>query len=117
MTADIELKWEWPANRATESKLLIQIDKVKKQGSGLFGVLKSPSLVDGFPDPQELTGNIVNANSSLNGKSVKLVLPLLEIEGIKAGSYAMLGIIKNTTCICIVPVDNKDADLNAINCP
>jgi hypothetical protein len=40
-----------------------------------------------------------------------------EIEGIKTDSYVVLGIVDNDTCICIVPVDGKDADLNSISCP
>lgn len=117
MSADIEFDWEWPADRVIEDKVLIKITHIKKEGTGLFGIKQSPSLAKSLPDPQVISGVVVNSNSSLDVKSVKLVVPQLEIEGIKAGTYAMLGIVSDTTCICIVPVDNKETDLSNINCP
>jgi len=117
MAADIDLKWEWPANRSIEHKLLVKVDDVTKQGSGLFGVKKSPSLAASLPDPYIIRGNVENSDEKLHGKTVLLVAPKLEIGNIHKGSYVVFGLVDSTTCACILPVENKDIDLKSINCP
>ena len=117
MAADIDLKWEWPANRSVEQKLLVKIDHIEKQGSGLFGVKQSPSLAASLPDPYILKGVIESTDTKLHGKSVKLVAPKLEMGDIKEGSFAVFGLVNHTTCICIVPVATKDVNLESISCP
>ncbi len=117
MSADIELNWEWPADRVIEDRILIKITDIRKASSGLFGIKKSPSLANSLPDPQVISGVVVNSGSSIDTKSVKLVAPQLEIQEVKAGSYVMLGIVSSTICICIAPVDNKETDLSSISCP
>lgn len=116
MSADIELKWEWPANRSTDNKLLVKIDSIKKQKTGFFNSLKSPSLINNLPDPRVISGNIINSKDIIASKNFALTLPLLEMESIESGSYAVLGIINKTTCICIVSVENKNVDLSSIDC-
>lgn len=117
MSADIELSWEWPAERAIEDRILVKVESVKPKSAGLFGILNSPSLAGSLPDPIIVSGVVINSDNKLNGKSIQVVAPKLEIENIKKGIYAMLGIVENTICICIVPVENKDSDLNNIKCP
>ncbi len=117
MSADIELNWEWPAQRAVKDKILVQIKSIEKPSSGLFGIKKSPSLIANLPDPYTISGTVINTDTKLHGENVKITMPKLEIENVKEGSYAMLGMIGNTTCICIVSVDSKDTDLNSISCP
>lgn len=117
MSADIELNWEWPAKRAVEDRLLVKIESVKKESGGLFGIKKSPSLAASLPDPFVVNGVVMNTDSHLQGKSLKFVAPKLELEGITSGSYVMLGLINHTTCICVVLLNNRDTDLNSINCP
>ena len=82
-----------------------------------FGILRSPSLADALPDAQVVSGKVVNTDKSLDGKSVTLVVPKLEIGSIKSGGYAVMGIIQQTTCICITSVDSKNIDINSISCP
>jgi len=117
MSADIKLSWEWPAERAIEDRILVHVESVKPKSAGLFGIMNSPSLASSLPDPIIVSGVVIDSNSKLNGKSIQVVAPKLEIENIKKGIYAMFGIVENTICICIVPVENKDSDLNSIKCP
>ena len=117
MSADIKLNWEWPAERTIEDRLLVHIDSVKPKGSGLFGIKNSPSLAGSLPDPVIVSGVVIDADAKLNGKSIEVVTPKLELDNFKQGIYAMFGVVETTICICIVPLDSKDADLNSINCP
>ena len=117
MSADIELQWEWPAERSSEQKILVQIEKIKAKGGGFFGIGKSPSIADNLPDAQVVSGKILNTNERLDGKSFSLTVPKLEIESIKSGSYAVLGLVENTICICITPVASRDTNLSAVGCP
>lgn len=117
MSADIELKWEWPADRTIEDRIFIKVEKVKAQSSGLFGLKKSPSFVSNIPEPTVITGVIQNKDSVINGKSLKVVAPKPEVEEIEAGSYAVLGVVDKDVCICIVPIESADIDITQINCP
>ncbi|WP_308364327.1 MULTISPECIES: hypothetical protein [unclassified Microbulbifer] len=117
MSADIELKWEWPADRAIEDRFLIKVEKVKAQDSGLFGLKKSPSFASNIPEPTVITGVVQNKGTVINGKSLKVVAPKPEAEEIEAGSYAVLGVVDKDVCICIVPVESADIDITQINCP
>lgn len=117
MSADIELNWEWPAERPSEQKVLVQVNNIKEQGGGFFGVLKSPSLANSLPDAQVLSGKVINTDKSLDGKSITLIVPKLEIESIKSGDYVVMGIVQEKICICITPVNSKDIDISSIACP
>lgn len=116
MSTDIELKWEWPADRVIEEKLVVKIDSIKPQKSGLFSFKKSPSFAGNLPEPTTVRGTIVKAEGSLNGKSVELVAPQPELEGLAADDYAVFGIVSDTTCICVAPVSGPDANLAEIDC-
>lgn len=116
MSADIELKWEWPADRAIEDRILIKVEDVKPQGSGLFGLRKSPSFASNIPEPTVITGVVQNTGSVISGKRLKVIAPKPEIGGTEAGSYAVLGVVDKDVCICIVPVDSADSDITQINC-
>lgn len=117
MSADIELKWEWPADRAVEDRILIRVENVKAQGSGIFGLKKSPSFASNIPEPTIITGVVQNKDEVIGGKSVKVVAPKPEIGKTESGNYAVLGVVDKDTCICIVPVASADVDIEKINCP
>lgn len=117
MSADIELKWEWSAGRLPEQNLLVHVNAIRKISDGLFGVSRSPSLSDSLPDPQILKGTVVNTSNELDGKSISIVIPKLEIESIKSDGYAVLGLVDKSTCICIISVSNKDTDIETVHCP
>ena len=117
VSAEITLKWEWPADRSADSKLMIEVVKVTEEGDGLFGLKRSPSLVDNVPDPVTVHGIIVKQRSELDRKTVTVLLPKLELNNIKAQQFAVLGIVGNTTCICIKPIPSADTDISEISCP
>ena len=117
MSAEINLRWEWPAERAIEDRILVKIDNVKAKGSGFFGIKNSPSLAGSLPDPVIVNGVVIDSDNKLNGKSIQVVAPKLEIENIKKGNYAMFGIVETSVCICIIALESKDTDLKSINCP
>jgi hypothetical protein len=116
MSADIELKWEWPANRTIDKKILVKIDSIDIKKSGIFGFFNSPSIIGNLPDPRTLTGKVIKLENNKSDVNFKLTLPLLELNDIKSGSFAALGIVNNTTCICIVPVESIDTNLDDIKC-
>ncbi len=116
MSADVKLKWEWPADRTIEDKIVVKIKSIKKEGGGFFGLKKSPSLANSFPGPVIVTGSIENSNGSIQGKVVEVTVPQLEISGITEGDYAMLGLVETGICVCIVKVDSPDTDLSGISC-
>lgn len=104
MSADIELNWEWPADRAIEDKFIVKIESIKPHKSGLFSFKKSPSFAGTLPQSTTVEGKIVKIGSDLDGKTVELVAPEPELEGVRADAYAMFGIIENAICVCVVPV-------------
>lgn len=117
MSADIELNWEWPADREIEQRILIKIDKIKAQGSGFFGITASPSIASSVPDPTIITGTVLSEDKLISGKSLSVVAPKLEMESLSVGGYAVVGIVKTDICICLVPVDSASTDISSINCP
>lgn len=116
MSADIEFTWQWPAERSAEQKILVQVDSINTSSGGLFSALKSPSLADTLPDAQVLSARVVNTDKVLDGKSITLLVPKLEIQSVEPGGYVVLGMVEETICICITPVDSKDVDLSRVAC-
>lgn len=116
MSAEVELNWEWPADRPIEQKLVVKVDTVKPQKPGLFGFKKSPSFAANLPEPTTVRGRVVQAGSALDGKTIEVVAPQLEIGDLKAGEYAVFGVVNSTTCVCIVPVNGPEADLSEVKC-
>lgn len=117
MSADIELNWEWPAERQIEQRILIKINKMKEQGSGFFGIKKSPSLATNLPNPIVITGTVLGDDKLIAGKTVSVVAPKIEVESLNAGGFAVVGIVDTDTCICLVAVESANADITAIHCP
>ena len=116
MSADIELKWEWPAERKVTDRLLIKVDSIKEKGTGFFGVGGSPSIADNIPDPVVISGTVTKGSQFTDGKSLMVVTPKLEVESIKKDSYVVLGIVEKDICICIVPVESSEVDVSTIDC-
>lgn len=117
MSADIELNWEWPADRPIEQRILIKVDKIKAQGSGFFGMKTSPSLAANLPDATIVNATVLGGDKLLSGKSLSVVVPKLEIDLLTTGGYAVVGIVETDICICIVPVDSPNADISSLVCP
>lgn len=116
MSADIELTWEWPADRVAEQKLLVKIVDVKNQSAGFFGFGKTPSFAGNLPDPVTVKAQLMNEEGDLKGKTVELTLPKLELESVKANDYAVLGVVGSKICICIKTVD-PTVEIQNVSCP
>lgn len=117
MSADIELTWEWPADRTVEQKLLVKIVDVKSEGSRFFSFKKTPSFASNLPDPVTVKAKIVSQETSLKNKTIELVLPKLELESIKADDLAILGVVDSKICICIKHVESESVDIANVSCP
>ena len=116
MSDNIELTWEWPDGRVSDQKFLIKVNNVESKSSGFFGIGKSPSIASNIPSPVVLTGEILK-DEMLEGKSIKVTLPKLELESIKSGDYAVVGVMDGNTCICIVKVASSSEDISKVSCP
>ncbi|KEQ18997.1 hypothetical protein [Endozoicomonas numazuensis] len=114
MAGETELRWEWPAERDIQKKLIVEVTEVTSK-SGLFGLKKSPSLAQGFPEPVVLKGVVKNGQY----ETVKLVLPKFELGDAKSGDLLAVGLVEDLVCICVSPVPiNSDPDqwLQSWNC-
>ncbi|HEY6527389.1 MAG TPA: hypothetical protein VIZ65_01755 [Cellvibrionaceae bacterium] len=116
MAAEITLKWEWPDNRKAEKSILVHVIEFKKHSTGIFGIGKSPSLVQGFPDPYTIRGVVENKDNFLHGKTIELTLPKLEAGDIEKNSTVVLGVINNETCICIRKTDEGANKAGSMSC-
>lgn len=116
MSADIELTWEWPADRVAEQKLLVKIVDVKNQKAGFFGFAKTPSFAGNLPDPVTVKAEVMNKEGDLKGKIVELTLPKLELESVSVNDVAVLGVVGGEVCICIKQVD-PETDITNTSCP
>lgn len=116
MAADIELTWEWPADRVAEQKLLVKIVDVKNRKAGFFGFGKTPSFAGDLPDPVTVKAELLNKGGDLKGKIVELTLPKLELESVSVNDVAVLGVVDGEVCICIKQAD-PEADMENTSCP
>ena len=115
MATEINLKWEWPAGRQPDQKLIVAIESIKKHSTGFFGV-NPPSLLEGIPDPVDLKGIIIGGNPSLNNKSITITLPKIELENISERGFLAIGVIEPKTCICLKTAASATEDLSLWNC-
>lgn len=98
----IELKWEWPAGRKTESKALVKVVAIKKASTGFMGIGASPSMADALPDATDVSAEVVQGPDTLKAKQVHLRLPGMEAKKLKVGQLAALGLTgENAVCICV----------------
>lgn len=97
-------KWEWPADRRPDIRLLAKVTKLEKQKESLFSTNKSPSIASNLPDAHVLTGNIIDGYEKLANQSFVLVLPRIEVADISVNDHVALGIVNNAICICIAKV-------------
>ena len=105
-----DFKWEWPGDRKPESRLLATVKSIEKQDEGLFGINKSPSIADNYPDAQILTGKILGNDSKLAEKTFTLILPKQELGGILPNDKIGLGIVNKYICICISKAPKTEND-------
>lgn len=116
MSSELKLKWEWPDGRTADQKLIIAVESLGNYSSGLFGFIKSPSIVENVPDPMEIKGKVVGGSPSMINHEVVLVLPKIELGSIQENNLIAVGLIDNSTCICIKLASSVDEDLKDWNC-
>jgi hypothetical protein len=103
------LKWEWPAGRAVETKLLVQVRSISKASKGFLGIGASPSFADALPDATDIVASVVAGPAALLGSTVSLRVPGAEVKTLAQDRYAALGLVNNDTictCIAAAPTDN-----------
>ena len=116
MATDINLKWEWPAGRKADQKLIVNIASITKHNTGFFGLKKSPSLIEGIPDPIDIKGIIIGGDSYLGNKSITITLPKVELENVSEGNLIAIGVIEPNICICLKTATSATEDLSQWNC-
>ena len=114
MAADMQLIWEWPADRTVEQNLLIKVIDVEKENTGIFGFEKTPSFAGNLPDPVTVKAKVINQEIGSIEKTIKLVLPKLELKSIKKDDFAVIGILGSNVCICIKHAESENID---VSCP
>jgi hypothetical protein len=117
MSADIELTWEWPADRTVEQKLLVKIVDIQKGSPDFFNFIKTPSFANNLPDSITVKAMLIGQETDLKNKTIKLTLPTLELEPIKIDDFAIIGVVDNKICICIEHVESENTDTTKILCP
>lgn len=114
MTAHaIQLQWQWPADRTPEQKLALRVSSVSPERTGWFGIRKSPSIGDSFPDATIVEGDVVEGPDALRGAGLRLRAPKMELGDAAAGDVAAIGLVGGGIAICfsVVPDDVARADL------
>ena len=103
MAKDITLKWEWPADRSPEHTLLIEVDAIDAQPSGVININTSPSFAENVPEPTIVSGTVVENDGTPTGELFSIVVPGIEVEALNIGSIAEVGILNSDVCIYIEP--------------
>jgi len=116
MATDLNLKWEWPADRQPAMTLVVSVSDVSEAGKGWFGIKTSPSLVEGLPDPVTIKGTVVKGNASLVNKSISITLPKIEAGDLGKGNVSAIGVLENNVCICIKKLQSADEDISNWQC-
>lgn len=110
---EIRLKWEWPAGRQIEAKVLVKVDDIAKVSKGLLGIGASPSLADALPDPRDVTVSVISGPQALTGRKLTLRLPAMESDKLKVDGHAAFGLIENNAvCVCVAaaPATNSEEE-------
>lgn len=107
-SADIELSWQWPAERMPSAWSVMASPKIEEKSTGLFGIGASPSIAGNLPDAQTLSGELVAGADA--GKTATIDLPGLEAQKLAEATQVALGRVEDGVVICTLPVPD---DLSA----
>ena len=114
----VRFRWQWPAGRKPDYKLLVDVQEVRKESSGIFGVKKSESMAGQLPDAIEVIGSVIVGPDELIGRKVILRAPRAELRNVVVGQAAGVAVIardRNDTNICIcIEGAPKIIDKNAL---
>lgn len=100
----LEIKWEWAAGRQSDSKILVQIDKLSKPSKGFLGIGASPSLANSLPDATDVIATVIQGGEGLNGRTISIRLPGIEANKLEKNGKAGFALIGSDVCICVASV-------------
>lgn len=107
----IELKWEWPAGRKVETKLLMRVENIALASKGFLGLGASPSIVAALPEATDVSAQVVLGPEAMLGKKISVRLPGLEARKLKKDQFAAVGLVAgNALAVCVehVPVQELE---------
>lgn len=107
-----DLKWEWPADRTPTRVAVARVTSFKKQGGGLFGFKKSPSIAGNLPQAHILEGEWIGG--AFEAGPFRLVLPLPEIGQVEPGARLAIAMLDTPVCICIRAIPPHVTDRDAL---
>jgi hypothetical protein len=102
------LRWEGRDNRVPDRFLVLRVQRVEKEGGGLFGLRRSPSLAENLPDATILEGEEIGPSG--NGARVTLHLPGADLPPVNRGDRVVLGVVGENACICVLAPPSHLAD-------
>jgi hypothetical protein len=115
--ADSPLKrgWEWRAGRVLEQRAGLRLVRIHKEGGGLFGIGRSPSLGGALPDAQRVEAEVIVVDRSgpvHAGARIEFRIPKVELRGAGPGALVAVGMIgDNVVCLAPAPADVNEAAL------
>ncbi len=110
-----QLGWEWRANRALEQRAGVRLTRIEKEGGGLFGIGRSPSLGGSLPDPRRVQAQVLAVDrpgQASAGTEIGFRIPNVELKGAKEGALVAIGVIgKNVVCLSPAPAHVTETSL------
>ena len=107
----VKIKWEWPAGRPIETRLLVRIESVQPTSPGLFGIKASPSMADALPDATVVTAVVDEQAVSRAGQKLQVTLPGVKAQKLKSGNWAVFGLIESgIVCTCVAAAPGSTAE-------
>lgn len=104
---NLEMGWEWRAERELEQRLGLRLIQIKQEGNGLFGIGRSPSLAGSLPEAQRVQADVIaldRPGTAKIGTKITFRIPKIELRGAKEGAFVAVGIIgQNVVCLALAP--------------
>lgn len=92
-----ELTWQGAAGRRPQRFLVARVTGVEREGGGLLGVRRSPSL-NAVPD-----AHLVSAvTSGDTGRALRLRVPGADAAGLAEGATIVVGVVEGGRYICLL---------------
>ena len=113
----VKLGWEWRAERTLEQRAGLRLVQIEKEGGGLFGIGRSPSLGGSLPDAQRVQADVLSVDRPGKlavGASIAFRIPKVELKGANEGVLVAIGIIgENVVCLTPAPEEVVEASLSS----
>lgn len=112
---NVQMGWEWRAERLLEQRLGLRLIQIKEEGNGLFGIGRSPSLAGSLPDAQRVQADVIaldRPGTVKIGTKITFRIPKKELRGAHEGALVAVGIIgQNVVCFAPAPAAVSEASL------